>query len=87
MSLRKFASLAIFFGWYLMIPSTDPKTPLSRWTRAAFYKTAGECKAKRYDNISQAFKTQKKSQASKIGETDAVLKARNSKCVPSDALK
>ena len=87
MSLRKFAAFAIVFGWYLMVAPADPRAPLSQWTRGAFFKTAGECKAKRYDDISRALKNQGTSQALKVQESDAVQKARNSKCVPSDAVK
>jgi hypothetical protein len=70
---------SILFGWYLMVPPNDPTAPLSKWTRVAVYGSARDCKSKRYSNISQA----KNSDAS----AEAVQKARNSKCVPSDALK
>ena len=86
MNLGKFAASMTFFGWYLMTPPTDPRAPLNQWTRA-FYNTARECKSQRYHNISEALKNQNTSEASYGRETEAVQKARNSKCVPSDALK
>jgi len=84
MGQRKFSAYTILFGWYLigwylMIPPTDAGAPLSQWIRAATYNTAGECKAKRYANISQASKIPGNHAA-------AVEKARKSKCVPAEAL-
>jgi hypothetical protein len=79
MGLRKFAAYTLL-GWYLLIPPSDPGAPLSQWTRAGSFKTAGECKAQRYKNISEASKVRE-------NQTEAVQKARNSKCVPTDALK
>jgi hypothetical protein len=87
MKLRRLCACTILFGWYLMIPPADPRAPLSQWTRAATYNTAGECKAKRYEDISQAVKKENISQAAKVREADAIQRARNSKCVPSQALK
>jgi hypothetical protein len=87
MRLQKFAAFTIVFGWYLMVPPADPRAPLNQWTRAAFFDTARECKAKRYNDISRALKNQSTSQALNVQETDVVQKARNSKCIPSDAVK